>query len=109
MIADLTPRWEFVQRMYYRSGHVEMKKTEKMISEGKWLEAAAIWKANIDNKNKNIAAKSMFNLAPAKWKANWMQPSNGPCVRTMFSDKKTRCMLKIVRITFEFYLSENGI
>lgn len=61
----LTPHWEFVQRMYYTSGHIELKKTEKLISEEKWLEAAAIWKANIDNKNKKIAAKSMFNLALA--------------------------------------------
>ena len=62
---SLTPHWEFVQRMYYQSGHIDLKKTDNLILEGKWLEAAAIWKANIDNKNKNIAAKSMFNLALA--------------------------------------------
>lgn len=61
----LTPHWEFVQRMYYQSGHIDLKKTEKLISEEKWLEAAAIWKANIDNKNKSITAKSLFNLALA--------------------------------------------
>jgi hypothetical protein len=62
---SITPHWVFVQRMYYTSGHIELKKTEKLITEGKWLEAAAIWKDNIDNKNKKIAAKSMFNLALA--------------------------------------------
>lgn len=61
----LVPHWEQVQRMYYKSGHTELKKTDKFISEGKWLKAAAIWKANINNKNKNIAAKSMFNMALA--------------------------------------------
>lgn len=62
---SITPHWEFVQRMYYQSGHVELKKTDRLISEGKWLEAAEIWKANINNENKKIAAKSMFNLALA--------------------------------------------
>jgi len=62
---NLTPHWAPVQRMYYTSGHIELKKTKKLISEGKWLEAAAIWKANIGNENKKIAAKSMFNLALA--------------------------------------------
>ncbi|MGC9355265.1 MAG: DUF6340 family protein [Mariniphaga sp.] len=61
----LVPHWEQVQRMYYKSGHTDFKKTDKLISEGKWLEAAAIWKANIDNENDKIAAKSMFNMALA--------------------------------------------
>lgn len=61
----LVPHWEQVQRMYYKSGNSELIKTEKFISEGKWLEAAAIWKANIGNKNDRIAAKSMFNMALA--------------------------------------------
>lgn len=61
----LVPHWEPVQRMYYKSGSSGLRKTEKFISEGKWLEAAKIWKANINNKNKRIAAKSMFNMALA--------------------------------------------
>ncbi len=61
----LSPHWIEVQRFYYRSGHVEMKKTDKLVEEGKWLEAAEIWKIEISNKNKSIAAKSMFNLAIA--------------------------------------------
>ncbi|SHI82220.1 hypothetical protein SAMN05444280_106118 [Tangfeifania diversioriginum] len=61
----LVPHWELVQRMYYKSGNSGLRKTDKFISEGKWLEAAAIWKANIENKNDRIAAKSMFNMALA--------------------------------------------
>jgi hypothetical protein len=61
----LTPHWMGVQRIYYRSNHVELVKTDKLISEGKWLEAAKIWKANVDNPNQKIAAKSMFNMAVA--------------------------------------------
>jgi hypothetical protein len=61
----LTPHWLGVQRFYYRSKHVELVKTDKLISEGKWIEAAKIWKANVDNPNKKIAAKSMFNMALA--------------------------------------------
>lgn len=61
----LIPHWELVQRMYYKSGNVELSKTEEMIEKGNWLEAAEIWKKNVVNKNKRIAAKSMFNLALA--------------------------------------------
>lgn len=57
--------WTDVERLYYRSGQLELKKTETLIKEGKWLEAAKIWKANINNPNKNIAAKSMFNMGLA--------------------------------------------
>ncbi len=61
----LLPHWLSVERFYYRSGHVELKKTDKLVEEGKWLEAANIWKTEIDNKNKSIGAKCMYNLAVA--------------------------------------------
>lgn len=61
----LVPHWIEVERMYYRSGQVELRKTEAMVEENNWLEAAKIWKANTENPNKAIAAKSMFNLALA--------------------------------------------
>lgn len=61
----LVPHWTTVQRMYYVSGHVDLKQTSDMVEKGNWLEAAKYWKANVDNGNKNIAAKSMFNLAVA--------------------------------------------
>lgn len=59
----LIPHWTQVQRMYYKSGHIELKKTNDLIKEGKWLEAAKIWKANTNNPNKAIEAKSKFNMA----------------------------------------------
>lgn len=61
----LIPHWIEVQRMYYKSGQVELKKAEELVRQNKWLEAAEIWKKNVNNKNKSIAAKSMFNLALA--------------------------------------------
>jgi len=61
----LVPHWIEVERMYYKSGHVELKKTEELIQENRWLDAAEIWKKNTTNKNKSIAAKSMFNMALA--------------------------------------------
>lgn len=61
----LVPHWIQVSRTYYESGNVDLKKAEKLAMENKWLEAAKIWKANTKNENKNIAAKSMFNLALA--------------------------------------------
>ncbi len=59
----LVPHWIEVERMYYKSGHLELKKTEEMIKQNRWMEAAEIWKKNTTNSNKSIAAKSMFNMA----------------------------------------------
>jgi hypothetical protein len=61
----LVPHWIEVERMYYTSGHVELNKTEQLVQRNEWMEAAKIWKNNVNNKNKSIAAKSMFNLALA--------------------------------------------
>jgi hypothetical protein len=61
----LTPHWIEVERMYYKSGHIELKKNNDLIKQNRWLEAAEIWKKNTTNKNKKIAAKSMFNMALA--------------------------------------------
>lgn len=61
----LVPHWNSVQRMYYSSGHIELKQTDELIKNEKWLEAAKIWKSNTENKNKSIAAKSMFNMGLA--------------------------------------------
>lgn len=58
----LIPHWIEVQRMYYYSGHVDIKKTDKLIKENRWMEAAEIWKANVNNPNKYIAAKCKFNM-----------------------------------------------
>jgi len=59
----LVPHWTEVQRMYYTSKHAELLKTNNLVKENRWLEAAEIWKANVDNRNKNIAAKCKFNMA----------------------------------------------
>ena len=61
----LVPYWMEVDRMYYKSGQIEMKKTNELIKQNRWLEAAEIWKKNTTNKNKKIAAKSMYNMALA--------------------------------------------
>jgi hypothetical protein len=61
----LVPHWIEVERMYYQSGYVELKNTDELIKQNHWLEAAKIWKKNISNSNKSIAAKSMFNMALA--------------------------------------------
>lgn len=61
----LIPHWSLAERFYYRSGHVELKQTDKLVKEGKCLEAGEIWRHNVDNSNKRIQAKCMFNLALA--------------------------------------------
>jgi len=61
----LVPHWSTVQRMYYVSGNTEIKPTQELVKQGKWLEAAKVWKANVNSPNKNIAAKCKFNMAVA--------------------------------------------
>ncbi|WP_372950527.1 DUF6340 family protein [Mariniphaga sp.] len=61
----LVPHWIEVQRMYYGSGQIDLKKTDQLVTDEKWLEAAEIWKQHVKNPNKKIAAKSMFNMALA--------------------------------------------
>lgn len=61
----LIPHWINVQRMYYKSGQVDLKKTDALVTQGKWFEAAEIWKQHVNNPNKKIAAKSRFNMALA--------------------------------------------
>ncbi|MCG6189459.1 DUF6340 family protein [Maribellus maritimus] len=65
LVEKLIPHWSTEQRLYYISGHVELQKTKQLVEKGKWLEAAEIWKANVKNPNKKIAAKSMYNLGVA--------------------------------------------
>ncbi|TNF41241.1 MAG: hypothetical protein EP310_07615 [Bacteroidetes bacterium] len=61
----LVPHWIEVDRNYYKSGHGELKKTDDLIKQNRWMEAAEIWKKHTAHKNKSIAALSMFNLALA--------------------------------------------
>ncbi len=61
----LVPHWIPVQRTIYKSGHFEMKQAQALTEKNQWLKAAEIWKKNINNPNKNIAAKSRFNLGLA--------------------------------------------
>jgi hypothetical protein len=61
----LIPHWIAVERLYYRSGQIDLKKTDALVAEEKWLEAAEIWRKHVKNPNKNIAAKCRFNMALA--------------------------------------------
>jgi len=61
----LFPHWITVDRMYYQGSGSELKTTDALVKENRWIEAAEIWKKNTTNKNKSIAAKSSFNMALA--------------------------------------------
>ena len=61
--AKLLPSWLKVERTYYRSSNIDMKQAEKFLMNGDWLKAAEIYSRETKNKNKNIAAKSKYNMA----------------------------------------------
>ncbi|WP_319590464.1 DUF6340 family protein [uncultured Draconibacterium sp.] len=62
---NLVPHWIQVKRMYYSSGHIELQQADELVANGKWIEAAELWKKQTKNENKNIVAKCMFNLGLA--------------------------------------------
>jgi hypothetical protein len=59
----ISPHWVSVERNYYKSRYTDLKVTYQLIKKQRWIEAAEILKRNVYNKNKIIAAKSMYNLA----------------------------------------------
>ncbi len=59
----IVPHWIPVQRMYYRSGNIELKSAEELLLKNEWMKAAEIYSKYTTNKNKSIAAKSMYNMA----------------------------------------------
>lgn len=62
----LIPHWITADRVIYRSGHYEMRRAWQLIKSNQWNAAAAILEEQTRNKNRNIAAKAMFNLALAR-------------------------------------------
>jgi len=63
--SKLIPSWMPVERMYYKSGNIEMLKAEKLALHNDWLKAAEIWNRMTTNKNDVMAAKAKFNMALA--------------------------------------------
>jgi hypothetical protein len=64
-VKSLLPYWETAERRIYRSGNYEMVRAMGHVRNNQWPEAALIWETLTANKNRNIAAKAMYNLALA--------------------------------------------
>lgn len=61
--SKIIPSWLQVGRTYYRSNNADMLQAEKYCLNGEWLKAAEIYNRETKNKNRNIAAKSKYNMA----------------------------------------------
>jgi hypothetical protein len=61
--SKLIPSWTKTDRSYYISKNIEMKKAEEFCKNGDWLQAAEIYRRYTRSKNKDISAKSKFNMA----------------------------------------------
>jgi hypothetical protein len=59
----LIPSMQPIVRTYYRSNNAQMLVAEKYLLEGNSLKAAEIYNKETNNKNKNIAAKAIYNMA----------------------------------------------
>lgn len=61
--TKLIPTWLKVERLYYQSNNIEMKKAESFAKNNEWLKAAEVWRKMSVNKNVMIAAKANYNMA----------------------------------------------
>jgi len=59
----ISPLWSKVRRFYFITGSQNIKKAAVLVNEGKWEEAAVLWKKETDSTNPKIAAKTRFNMA----------------------------------------------
>ena len=59
----ISPSWSQVRRFYFITGSQNIRKAAELVSNGKWEEAAALWKKETDSNNPKIAAKTRFNMA----------------------------------------------
>jgi hypothetical protein len=59
----ISPSWGQVRRFYFISGNSNLRKAAELADNGKWEEAAVLWKKETDSTNPKIAAKARFNMA----------------------------------------------
>jgi len=59
----LLPAWHQVERTYYHSNNVNLRKAEKLCLSGDYLKAAEIYHSETKNKNLAIAAMANYNMA----------------------------------------------
>jgi hypothetical protein len=66
----LAPWWDICDRNYFRLGPSAFAKGANDLKQGKWKEAAEIYRPYTGSKNKMIAAKACFNMAVTSEMAN---------------------------------------
>ena len=64
-VFDIIPHWVTADRTIYTIMKKNFRDANEYIDEGRWLEAAELWKTGLSNRNNTIVAQCMFNLAVA--------------------------------------------
>ena len=62
-VSKLLPTYQQVERTYYHSNNVNLRKAEKFCLSGDWLKAAEIYNRETKNENRAIAAMATYNMA----------------------------------------------
>ena len=62
-VSKLFPSIQQVERTYYHSNNVNLRKAEKFCLSGDWLKAADIYNRETKNENRAIAAMAKYNMA----------------------------------------------
>ncbi|MDA3820881.1 MAG: DUF6340 family protein [Candidatus Delongbacteria bacterium] len=65
LASYISPTWKTTKRYVYVRGNEAMKSTKSLVKDGKWKEAAAIWKQYTDSKDEILAARANYNMAVA--------------------------------------------
>lgn len=71
----ISPSWGEVRRFYFISGNQNLRKAAEYAYQGKWEEAADLWKQESGSTDPKIAAKAAFNLALYSEKKDLLIPA----------------------------------
>ena len=94
----VSPSWSQVRRFYFISGNKNIRKAAEFAYNGKWEEAAGLWKKESSSTDPEIAAKAAFNLALYSEKKDLLIPAIDWATKSyeLIQEKYTKIYLEIL-------------
>ncbi len=94
----VSPSWSEVRRFYFISGNKNIRKAAELAYNGKWEEAASLWKQESGSTDPKIAAKAAFNLAFYSEKKDLIIPAIDWATKSyeLIQEKYTKTYLDIL-------------
>jgi hypothetical protein len=94
----VSPSWSQVRRFYFITGNKNIRKAGEFAYNGKWEEAAGLWKQEAGSADPEIAAKAAFNLALYSEKKDLLIPAIDWATRSydLIQEKYTKTYIEIL-------------